>query len=154
MRKLRQLTASCLLLAGLSACGGVAPFSALGDEDRNQLAVAVQKALEENKTGQSVNWANSKTGRRGTVTPMRTYKDNVGVDCREFQQTATVAGETDIAFGAACRKAGGGWRIVDAPSRHHPRYTDYHDPYDHHFGYGGYYGHRYHRYPRRRRFRH
>ena len=33
-------------------------------------------------------------------------------ECREFQQTITIAGQTHKAFGTACRQADGTWKIV------------------------------------------
>jgi len=32
--------------------------------------------------------------------------------CSEFQQTVTIGGETEEAFGTACQQADGGWEIV------------------------------------------
>jgi surface antigen len=33
-------------------------------------------------------------------------------ECREFQQTITINGKTEKAYGTACRQADGTWRIV------------------------------------------
>jgi len=124
-----------LLFAGLTGCGGPLPFSALDQSERDLLAAARQKAFEANKTGEGTNWNSVSTGNRGTVTPTRTYKSADGADCREFQQTATVAGETDIAYGTACRDPDGSWRIVVGPTRRYD--TDVHGR----FGYGRGFGH-------------
>ncbi len=35
-----------------------------------------------------------------------------GNECREFQQTITIAGQTHKAYGTACRQADGTWKIV------------------------------------------
>jgi surface antigen len=137
----------------LSACGGALPFTALTDADRSRLAAALQSALEHNRTGEAANWSSPETGRRGIVVPLRTYKDISGRDCREFQQTATVEGETDITFGAACRDADGVWRIVSAPSHYHPRYSGWYYPDTDDFGYGVYYGYPPYRYPYWRYYR-
>ena len=70
------------------------------------------QALETNPTGQSSTWNNPDSGNSGTVTPTRDgYADN-GNYCREFQQTITVSGETQQAYGTACRQPDGSWRIV------------------------------------------
>ena len=114
----RALIGLALLTGALTACSGVSPTQALDAEDRGQLAAARANALENNKTGQATNWSNPKTGNRGTVVPTRTYKSGNGADCREFQQTTTVSGKTDLAYGASCRAAGGTWNIVSAPSRY------------------------------------
>lgn len=126
---------------GLSACAGTPALSALSADDRDRLAAVLQTALEKNRTGQAANWESPTTGRRGTVVPLRTYKGPAGRDCRDFQETATAQGETDIAYGAACRDRTGAWRIVSAPSRYYPRYPSGYYDYDSDFGYGGYYRH-------------
>jgi surface antigen len=148
--RLRGLIAVLLIAAAMAACGGTLTFAVLDRVDRDRLADALQLALEKNRTGEGANWSNPDTGHRGTVVPIRTFKGTGGSDCREFQQTATVSGETDIAFGSACRTTDGAWRIVDAPSRYHPRYTDHNTAYDHYFGY---YGYPYYPYGYRRRHR-
>ncbi len=142
---------SLAFLFFLASCGGAAPFAVLDLSDRERLAATLQMALEQNKTGQSANWHNPGTGRRGTVVPIRTYKGLDASDCREFQQTATVGGETDIAYGSACRTAEGAWRIVDPPSSYHRRYAEPYDPFDYHYGNRGIYGYPYH-YRRYRRY--
>ena len=61
-------------------------------------------------------WVNPDTGNRGTVTPRRTYRVQRGATtryCREFQQTITVGGKTERAYGRACRQPDGSWKIVN-----------------------------------------
>ena len=148
-------TGLCLVLMGglLVGCG-----STLGERldavDRQLIMAATQEALEKNQTGEAKNWHNPKNGHRGTVVPTRTYKIS-GAHCREFQQTATVEGQTIIAYNAACRGAGGRWKseyyasldgvIADAPPYHHSGYYGHHDPH-YRFGFG--YGHRFGRFGR------
>lgn len=117
---LRVAIGGALLAGALTACGGISPTQALGVEDRKRLLTARANALERNKTGQATNWSNPKTGNRGTVVPTRTYKSGNGADCREFQQTTTVSGATDLAYGASCRASDGIWKIVTAPARYRP----------------------------------
>ena len=47
-----------------------------------------------------------------TVTPTRTYKDDSGTYCREYQTTVTVGGEEQKAYGTACRQPDGQWKIM------------------------------------------
>ena len=70
-----------------------------------------QDTLENNDTGTQSTWSNPDSGNSGTVTPTRTYKVN-GADCREFESTVTVDGDTEIVKGRACRDADGQWRVV------------------------------------------
>jgi surface antigen len=62
--------------------------------------------------GQQIRWANPESGHSGTYTPVREGRDAAGNTCREYQTTVTVGGETQQAFGTACRQADGSWRVV------------------------------------------
>ena len=119
------IAAVLLLLAG---CATTAPSSGLTSGDRALLDKTVQLALENNRTGEGSNWHAAGSDHGGTVTPLHTYRGFGGANCRDFQQTVTVGGETDIAYGSACRNADGSWRIVEAPSPFHRRYAP--DPFD------------------------
>ena len=63
-----------------------------------------------------VNWLGAETVdlrvRQGTYTPTNTYQTTTGQYCREFQQTITVGGQTEDAYGTACRQEDGTWQIV------------------------------------------
>jgi surface antigen len=65
------------------------------------------------KLGEAVSWNNPQTGNSGTVTPIRDGTTKSGAYCREYQQTITVAGKTEKAYGTACRGADGQWKIVE-----------------------------------------
>ncbi len=84
-------------------------LSLLAEADRQQIATTRQEALENSKVGESLNWSNAETGHLGTVTPTRTYYTDSGEPCRDYQETVTVEGKTDIYFGTACRDAEGLW---------------------------------------------
>lgn len=144
--KALAVLAGALFLAGCA--GGTAT---LGDKldtaDRRLIAETTQAALEQEKIGTSRNWDNPATGHRGSVTPFRTYQDRAGRDCREFQQTIAVDGETTVVRDAACRGASGAWQSVNYdslasaavgawPNRRDDRYDPYR--YDNHYPYYGY----------------
>lgn len=83
----------------------------LSAQDRgyyDQAAVQAQTA----PVGQTINWYNPNSGAQGTITPTRVGQSNVGETCREYQQTITVGGRTERAYGTACKQADGTWRIV------------------------------------------
>ena len=61
--------------------------------------------------GQTITWNNPETGNYGTVTPTREGTKSSGEYCREFQQTVTVGGKQEDAYGIACRKPDGSWEI-------------------------------------------
>jgi surface antigen len=68
--------------------------------------------LEKNKVGQSSTWVNPDTGAEVSMVPERTYQDNSGEYCREYQTEVTVGGETRKGYGTACRQPDGQWKIV------------------------------------------
>jgi surface antigen len=45
------------------------------------------------------------------VTPLRTYERD-GRFCRDYQATATIAGQDEQGFGTACRMTDGVWRVA------------------------------------------
>ena len=116
-RKVR-LAAGLLVGAALSGCA--IDTSSLGDvldaADRQRIAETTRQALENNKTGESSNWANPASGHRGTVTPTRTYTAGSGAPCRELQQTVAIEAQTTIAYDSACRRADGAWYSVNYDS--------------------------------------
>ena len=78
--------------------------------------LAMQKtttyALETSKSGKAVAWRNPDSGNSGVVIPKPAFKSNTGRYCREFQQTITIGKKTAEAYGKACRKPDGSWKIV------------------------------------------
>lgn len=62
--------------------------------------------------GETITWNNSKSGYSGTVTAVRDGVSGGGDYCREFQQTVTIGGQSEEAYGIACRQPDGDWRIL------------------------------------------
>jgi surface antigen len=62
--------------------------------------------------GTQIAWNNPETGNRGTVMPLREGQTSAGQYCREYQQTVTVGGRVQEAYGTACRQPDGSWQIV------------------------------------------
>lgn len=60
--------------------------------------------------GETIHW--NRQGARGTITTVRDGTSSTGRYCREFQQTATVGGRTESAYGTACRQPDGSWEIM------------------------------------------
>lgn len=63
--------------------------------------------------GETVEWENPKSGNSGSYTPVRDGRSSSGRYCREFQQTVTIGGKTEQAYGTACRQPDGSWQIVE-----------------------------------------
>ena len=62
--------------------------------------------------GQQITWNNPQSGNSGVIVPVRDGTNNRGQYCREFQQTITVGGQNQQAYGTACRQPDGSWQIV------------------------------------------
>jgi surface antigen len=86
--------------------------SSLDKADKAEMEKASQKATTA-PVGQTISWRNPDSGNSGTVTPTREGTAANGDYCREFQQTVTVSGKTEQAYGTACRQPDGSWKIVN-----------------------------------------
>lgn len=86
----------------------------LDDTDKLMMERTTQASLEHVQTGQTSTWSNPDSGHQGTVTPTNTYQTSSGQYCREYQQTVTVGGEQQEAYGTACRQEDGSWKIVSS----------------------------------------
>jgi surface antigen len=62
--------------------------------------------------GQAIAWNNPGSNHSGSITPLRNGQDAGGNYCREFLQTVMVAGRTEQAYGTACRRPDGTWRVL------------------------------------------
>lgn len=106
-----------LVMTGLGTLLGAYIGSEVGKSldkaDRLAAANTAQQTFEYNKTGQAGAWQNPDNGHSGTVTPTKTYQQVDGSYCREYQQTVTVGGKTEQAYGTACRQPDGSWKIVN-----------------------------------------
>ncbi len=78
--------------------------------------LAAQQAYRQAQSapiGEQISWQNPDNGHYGSVTPVREGTNNqTGEYCREFQQTVTIGGRQEQAYGVACRQPDGAWRIV------------------------------------------
>lgn len=97
----------------LGALAGGAIGSSLDKADIAYAEQTNQRALETAKLNQQVTWRNPDTGNYGTITPVKTYQSGNSY-CREFQQTIVVGGQTENAYGTACRQPDGSWKIVNS----------------------------------------
>ena len=79
--------------------------------DQQKANIAVNQAHTA-PIGETIAWSNPDTGNHGTVTPTREGTATSGEYCREFQQTVTVGGKVQDAYGVACRQEDGSWRIL------------------------------------------
>ncbi len=98
------------------AVGGALVGSHIGKrlDQRDQYAMqkATYSALEKSKTNTKTQWNNPDSGNAGSVTPTRTIEMADGSYCREYTSMVEVAGESDTAYGTACRQDDGSWKIT------------------------------------------
>lgn len=81
--------------------------------DRQAMQERTQYALESSPSGNTSNWHNPDSGNSGTITPQPAYTNKSDEYCREYQQTVTVGGKTETAYGTACRQPDGTWKITN-----------------------------------------
>ena len=105
-----------LVATGIGTLLGAAIGNEIGKSldraDRLAMQRTTQQSLEKAKTGTTSTWKNPDSGNQGTITPKKTYKKPDGTYCREFQQTVTIGGRTEEAYGTACRQPDGSWKLV------------------------------------------
>jgi surface antigen len=95
----------------LGAMAGSSIGQSLDNADMQYYNSTSQRALEVAPVGQQTTWRNPDSGNYGTVTPTRTFQE-AGQYCREYNQTITVGGKTEKAYGTACRQQDGSWKVI------------------------------------------
>lgn len=105
-----------LVATGIGAVAGALIGGQIGkgmdEQDRKMAELSSRQALEFSPSGSSVEWKNPDNGNRGSTTPKKAYKNNQGQYCREYTQEVVIGGETQKAYGKACRQADGQWKVV------------------------------------------
>jgi len=86
----------------------------LMNESQQRALEAAQIQATTAPVGESITWNNGNAS--GAVVATRDGTSSSGRYCREFQQTVTVGGKTENAYGTACRNADGSWQIVSTGS--------------------------------------
>jgi len=82
------------------------------DEDDKRRALQAQQAAYTMPVGQQIVWNNPQNGHAGSITPVNEGTDSAGNYCREFQTTVTINGQSQQAYGQACRQPDGSWKVV------------------------------------------
>ncbi|WP_028575076.1 RT0821/Lpp0805 family surface protein [Desulfonatronovibrio hydrogenovorans] len=97
-------------LAGAALGGYVGSYLDRMDEmDRRQM----NSTLETKPTGSTSQWQNPDTNTAYAVTPTSTYQQpDTGRYCREYTTEVQIGGETEKAYGTACRRDDGVWEII------------------------------------------
>ena len=114
------LIASALSANTAGVLGGIILGGLIGGAVGNRMDAADHReanrtahtALESGPTGTAASWHNPNSGNSGTVIPTRTYQAQSGEYCREYEQRVNINGETQTAYGTACRQPDGSWQVV------------------------------------------
>ncbi len=105
-----------LVAVAVGALGGALLGSSVGkslDKADRLHAERATQAAQTAPIGQPIEWRNPDSGNYGTVTPVREGNDRAsGAYCREYQQSVTVNGRSQQAYGTACRQPDGSWKIL------------------------------------------
>ncbi len=98
------------------AIGGALAGSHIGkrldSQDHQAMQKAAYSALETKKSNTQTTWKNPDSGNTGTITPTRTVEMADGSFCREYTSMIEVGGESETAYGTACRQDDGSWKIA------------------------------------------
>lgn len=70
---------------------------------------AIAEALESRVSGEAVGWQRADGIAGGSVTPVRTFRIDGGLWCREYLVLDLLPSRSDRRRGIACRNQGGGW---------------------------------------------
>ena len=108
-----------LLGTGVGVLAGALAGSAIGKSMDDQDKMNMQGALGQTPTNQSVQWNNDQ-GVHYTFTPTTPVVPKTDTQtgsqtyCREFTQTANIAGKDQQMYGEACRQPDGTWKIMSS----------------------------------------
>lgn len=103
-------TAAGVLIGGLM---GSEIGRSMDDVDRMKANQAISHA-QSAPIGETITWNNPNNSHSGSVTATRDGYSDSGNYCREFNETVTIGGKTQDAYGVACRQPDGTWRIVES----------------------------------------
>lgn len=96
----------------LGAYAGSKIAQGMSAQDRGYYDSAATRASTA-PVGQQIVWSNPSSGTQGTITPVREGRTSDGSACREYQQTVTIGGKTEKAYGTACKQPDGSWKIIN-----------------------------------------
>jgi surface antigen len=95
----------------LGAAVGHEAGASMDRADINYYENTTRRTLETAPVGTTSSWHNPDSGNYGDVTVTRTYQQNNGEYCREFNHKINVGGQWQNGFGTACRMPDGSWEI-------------------------------------------
>ena len=106
---------SAIILGTAGAYGGSILADRLTRWDKTAMHETTYESLSESPSGETSKWSNSSSGNSGSITPIRTYLDEEGRICREYNASLIVDGEVVEGTETACRTETGAWIIRSTP---------------------------------------
>lgn len=82
----------------------------LNEQQQREHELALRGALR-SQVGETIHWRDNDAS--GSVTVIRDGTSSAGRYCREYTQEIRIGGESQQAYGTACRNTDGSWEIVD-----------------------------------------
>ena len=80
-------------------------------KDNQAMVQARMNALENQISGTEVSWTNPDSGNSGKMVPVQTWRTKSGQYCREFQESISIDGVSNVERGVACRTDDGMWKV-------------------------------------------
>ena len=100
-----------VLLGAAGAAGGYWAADYLTSEDKAAMEKSAHESLTHATTGETVSWKGESGAAEGSFTPTRTYLNDQGQICRDFDITLTHNAESREGSQTACRRENGDWVI-------------------------------------------
>jgi surface antigen len=104
-----RTTASAASMTDASAFVDPAAYSQLSGKSKTEVASAQFNALQFGRVGAPRNWTGD-NGQSGAITVGPYVRVNL-IDCRDFTNTVSIAGQPFVRKGTACREADGSWTV-------------------------------------------
>ena len=80
-------------------------------EHSKKMQEAANLAFEKSPDKQPIKWQNPNNGHNGATVPTKTYYNDLGAPCREYETSVIIGGKKESAYGTACRQFDGSWKI-------------------------------------------
>ena len=92
------------------------PVRFFTDADWALFRLTARGLLEKAPDGETRTWENPDTGNQGAIKAISTYKDDVGLKCRQVKvRNATRRGLTGEATVHVCKRPKGNWQLREPP---------------------------------------
>jgi surface antigen len=84
-------------------------YADLDPGDANAALDLMRRTLESELSWRVASWKNRENGRGGSITPVRTFRTEDGVFCREYRESVQTAKRVVAEIAVACRDPAEGW---------------------------------------------